>query len=360
MILKEKEFTNPSDPRFRAGEEAEKQLAFRLSRAFKKRGDAFVINDLRVVYDGDAAQIDHLIVSPYGLFIIESKSCYGTIAVNEFNEWSRTFNGKPEGMQSPILQAEEQGRVLKELLIAQTENLLGKILGSVQRGFGYCPVLSYVAVSDCGMIDRKDMVARLYKADDAVKAVTSKFDELKKSADPRSPKFWLSTEVGWRMKLEEAKVVAEFLLAQHQPISQAITVKNGKGASLPKVAPVQMETTFVPKVGAKCPECGVAKLIRRSVKRSDGTETDFLACQGYPSSCKALFPLVAISSILRKGSSVVPVFEKAIATNSIYIEGHPCPRCKDGKLVKRKSKTEFLGCSNYPKCKFTDYRDQSA
>jgi len=103
VILKEKEFTNPSDPRLKAGEEAEKQLAYRLQRAFKKRDDCFVINDLRIVYDGDAAQIDHLVVSPYGLFIIESKSCYGTIAVNEFNEWSRTFNGRPEGMQSPIL-----------------------------------------------------------------------------------------------------------------------------------------------------------------------------------------------------------------------------------------------------------------
>jgi len=41
-------------------------------------------------------------------------------------------------------------------------------------------------------------------------------------------------------------------------------------------------------------------------------------------------------------------------------EGMPCPKCNDGKLVKRKAKTEFLGWSNYPKCKFTDYRDQPA
>ncbi len=354
MILKEKEFTNPSDPRLRAGEEAEKQLAFRLNRAFKKRDDAFVINDLRIVYDGDIAQVDHLIVSPYGLLIIESKSCYGTIAVNGFNEWSRTFNGKPEGMQSPILQAEEQGRVVKELLRAHKESLLGKLLGTAQRGFGYCPVLAYVAVSDSGIIDRKSMVAGLYKADDAVKAVDSKLAELKKNSDLLSPKAWLSTEVGWRMKLEEARVVAEFLIDQHQPISQKIPVKNGKGAPLPEVVPVQTETTFVPKVGAPCPECGQQKLIRKSIKRSDGTETDFLACQGYPDSCKAIFPLVAV---VRQKMPSYEVKEATVA--KLIAEGAPCPRCGTGKLVRKpgkNGKSDFFACSNFAKmkCRFTE------
>ena len=354
MILKEKEFTNPSDSRLKAGEEAEKQLAYRLQRAgaFKKRDDCFVINDLRIVYDGDPAQIDHLIVSPYGLFIIESKSCYGTIAVNEFNEWSRTFNGKPEGMQSPILQAEEQGRVVKELLIAHAESLLGKMLGSVQRGFGYCPILTCVAVSDSGIIDRKDMVAGLYKADDAVKAVISKLDELKKSSDPLSPKFWLSTEVGWRMKLEEARAVAEFLIAQHRPVSQTASVKKTKEVPLQETMPAQMEATFVPKVGAKCPECGAAKLIRKSVPRSDGTETDFLACQGYPGSCKAIFPLVAVVR------QVAATYEIATSPAKSISKEKPCPRCGIGKQVRRKGKNgkpDFWGCSNYgkTKCGFT-------
>lgn len=353
MILKEKEFSNSSDPRLRAGEEAEKQLAYRLNRAFKNRDDAFVINDLRIVYDRDAAQVDHLIVSPYGLFIIESKSCYGTIAVNEFNEWSRIFNGKQEGMQSPILQAEEQGRVVKELLREHTERFLGKLLGTVQRGFGYCPVLAYVAVSDSGIIDRKVMVAGLYKADDAVKAVASKFDELKKSADPRSSKFWLSTEAGWRMKLKEAKAVAEFLTAQHKPILQMIPVKKAKEMSLPEVVPVMMKNTFVPKVGAKCPDCGKQKLIRKSINRSDGTETDFLACQGYPGSCKAIFPL----AVVRQVEAACEVRDGSVHKH--LVEGGCCPRCGTGTLVRKigkNGKSDFFACSNFAKtkCRFTE------
>lgn len=355
MILKQKEFTNPSDSRLKAGEEAEKQMAFYLQRAFRKRDDCFVINDLRVSHDGEQAQIDHLIVSPYGLVIIESKSCHGTIIVDEFNRWARTFNGKPEGMQSPVLQAEEQGRILKELLRSNTERLLGKMLmGNVQKGFGYCPFLAYVSVSDSGIIEQKIDVPELHKSDEVAKIITGKLDELKKKSDLLSPKFWLTSEVGWRMRLEEARAVAEFLIAQYRPVSQTTSMKKAKEAPLSEAIPAQMETTFVPKVGAKCQECGTAKLIRKSVLRSDGTETDFLACQGYPSTCKALFPLVAV---VPKSTPEI----KIVATPK-FAEGVPCPKCGSGALTRRKGvkgRTDFWACTNYRKTK-CDFKEPIA
>jgi len=43
---------------------------------------------------------------------------------------------------------------------------------------------------------------------------------------------------------------------------------------------------------------------------------------------------------------------KAIAKGQIE---KSCPKCKDGKLVLRKSiYGSFLGCSKYPKCKYTE------
>jgi len=356
VILKEKEFQNLSDPRWKAGEEAEKQMAFYLQRAFRKRSDCFVINDLRIAHDGESAQIDHLIVSPYGLVIIESKSCHSTIIVDEFNRWARTFNDKPEGMQSPVLQAEEQKRVLKELLQSNTERLLGKMLmGSVQKGFGYCPFFVYVSISDTGIIEQRTEVPELHKADEVTKAITDKLDDLKKKSDLLSPRFWLTSEVGWRMKLEEAKAVAEFLVTQHQPkinISP-LSVEVAKEVSARKIVSPRKKNIFVPKVGAKCPECRAAKLIRKSIKRSDGTETDFLACEGYPSSCKAIFPLVAL--VRQKEVS----YEIALSKTKAFGEGMPCPRCSAGKQVRRKGKngkSDFLGCSNYgkTKCGFTE------
>ena len=88
MLIKEKQFNNPSSPKLRAGEEAEKQMAFYLQREFGKNKECFLINDLRISHLGETAQIDHLIVSQYGLFIIESKSVHGKVIINEHNELS--------------------------------------------------------------------------------------------------------------------------------------------------------------------------------------------------------------------------------------------------------------------------------
>jgi len=76
------------------------------------------------------------------------------------------------------------------------------------------------------------------------------------------------------------------------------------------------------KTDKKCPKCG-AQLVVRVSKYGR-----FLACSNYPK-CKYTFDL----------------------ENST---GIPCPKCKKGEIMKRKSKKGkiFWGCSNYPKCDF--------
>lgn len=347
MILKEKEFTNPSDPRLRAGEEAEKQMAFYLQRAFRKRDDCFVINDLRVSYDGDFAWIDHLIVSTYGFFIVESKSAH-VIGINEHGDWQRTYNNESTGMQSPVLQAQEQGRILKELLIANKEKLRGKIFfGKMQKGFKYCPIDVYIAISDNGIIQRGMDIPELFKADAVTGAIIEKMVQLKNKANQISLKNVFSMDVVWEMTKQEAQAAAEFLVSVHTPSATSVKAEptivraNQKPTSVP-----QPEKTFVPRVGAACPECGQQKLIRKSINRSDGTETDFLACQGYPVACKALFPLVAVAPKL--ASEI-----KAVAAPE-FAEDAPCPECGSGTLTRRKGvkgRTDFWGCTNHRKMK---------
>lgn len=360
MILKEKVFLNPADARSRAGEEAEKQMAFYLQRAFRKNDDCFVINDLRVVHDGDAAQIDHLIVSVYGLFIVESKSVHGTISINEYADWQRTYGDEKMGMPSPVLQAQEQGRILKDLLRENAEKLLGKILfGKLQKGFKYCPVNVYVAISDNGIIERGMSVPQLYKAD-VVSGVISKYlSELEEKTNLLSPKNLMSSEVVWKISKNEAQATAEFLLAAHTPLAKLN--KFNSSPIIREIAP-QVENasdkTFVPKVGAACPVCREQKLVRKSISRSDGTETDFLACTGYPSECKAIFPLVAVVR-----NEVVQAQIADHEANNQMNSDRLCPRCGTGKLVRKSGKygkPDFYGCSNYgkTKCGFTESIDK--
>lgn len=351
MILKEKKPTHSKDPKIRAGEEAEKQMSFYLQRAFAKRNDCFVLNDIRITYGDDVAQVDHLIVTPFGLFIVESKSINGKIIVNRRNEWSRTYNGKVEGMPSPILQAQAQGKVLRELLMANKESLLGKALfGSIQKGFVNCNISVYAAISDKGIIDREHEVKELFKADQICESITTELDSLKKRNSI------LSVNPVWEITLEETKRVADFLLKNHHPLVINRTIESDESQKKSKVVAKKtanqshQEKSFVPKAGAICPQCNSLKLIKKSIQRADGTETDFLACSGYPKDCKAIFALKAVA----KNNDIHN--ELKTSENELLKENDSCPRCKSGKLVKREAKTEFLGCSEYPKCRFTNYR----
>lgn len=281
MILKEKESNQSNNPKLKAGIEAEIQMAFYLKRSFGKNDDYFIINDLRITHEGDVAQIDHLIITQYGLFIVESKSVYGKITVNKNKEWARTYNKTLNGMASPVLQAEAQGKVLKSLLEAHAEQLLGKLIG-LQKRFGSCPCLIYVAISDTGVIERKSEVAELFKADQITQEIELKVKILRKNSGLLGA---LNTsEPAWSMKAEEAIRVAEFLITQHTPL-----IKNNTSSVITEIAKPPINADMI----------------------------------------------ISIDS---------------------YKENDTCPKCKNGSLVKRKAKTEFLGCSNYPKCRFTDYK----
>lgn len=85
----------------------------------------------------------------------------------------------------------------------------------------------------------------------------------------------------------------------------------------------------------KCLDCG------RSMRLINNT---FWGCTGYDGGCKLTYA--------HKNDK--PVIEKR--QPKVIDENAPgCPKCKKGKLLKRKSKKgPFMGCSNFPKCKHTE------
>ena len=116
MIVKELDPLKSNDKFEQAGHYAESQLAFYLKREFEYDLQIFVFNHLRLKKAGDACQIDHLVLHPYGMIIIESKSVTTRVEVNELGEWKRWFNTAWQGMPSPVLQAQRQGKFLKDYL----------------------------------------------------------------------------------------------------------------------------------------------------------------------------------------------------------------------------------------------------
>lgn len=180
MIIKELETQTHTDPLRRAGDEAERQMAHYLKRAYSEDPHKFVLNNLRVERGGEVAQIDHLIVLRFGLLVVESKSVAGQISVNEQGEWTRWWNRQGRGMPSPVLQGRRQLELLCALLDDHTTGLLDRrMFGLKQRTFSAMQRDVLVAISDGGRITRKTEVPEVVKADQVPERIRDRVNELR-------------------------------------------------------------------------------------------------------------------------------------------------------------------------------------
>jgi DNA topoisomerase-1 len=88
------------------------------------------------------------------------------------------------------------------------------------------------------------------------------------------------------------------------------------------------EPTALPPTDQICDKCGKPMVLKRS------RFGEFLGCSGYPD-CDGIKRL--------KGEPVKT--------------GVPCPECKEGEMLERRSRRGklFYGCGRYPKCKFASW-----
>ncbi|KAA5545395.1 NERD domain-containing protein [Roseiconus nitratireducens] len=251
MILNEKVGPVPSDRRLRAGYEAEKQMAFYLRRAFGELPDVFVFNDLRVVRGGEVAQIDHLVLHPFGFALVESKSVTGTIEVNEHQEFTRVYGRTRMGMKSPVVQVKMQAKLLRSLLNDRKEELRRKVLlGMVQGQFGEQRFATFVAVSDGGEIKRKGVAApEVVKADQVAQRIENLISEIHlvtgvrgflryaATSDEAKQAAMIENKVA-PFTTEELQAIREFLLRSHEPFVQPPpVVRETRDASHPPLPP---------------------------------------------------------------------------------------------------------------------------
>ncbi len=163
MILKDKTLQNVVSATAKAGQKQEQDVAFFLRRAFKDHKQVYVINDFKFTHNDETAQIDHLIVYPFGFVLIESKSIKGEVKVNDFGEWTRSFGNKWSGMASPIKQVELQQKLLREKLFEHREVILDKLFGIKQQSFGLRCWDNVCVVSSDAVIDRDSMPSDVSK-----------------------------------------------------------------------------------------------------------------------------------------------------------------------------------------------------
>lgn len=96
------------------GRIGESLVALSLSKLNKN--DYFLFNDLYLSHNGYTTQIDHLIVSIHGIFVIETKNYKGWIFGNEKSTyWTQTIYGNRNKFYNPILQNWKHINFLKQL-----------------------------------------------------------------------------------------------------------------------------------------------------------------------------------------------------------------------------------------------------
>lgn len=94
------------------------ELRIRLWLKFLDKKKYRIINDVMIpAGEGKTSQIDHIIVSIYGIFVIETKNYRGWIFGNENGKnWTQVIYKSKNQFYNPILQNRGHVRALKELL----------------------------------------------------------------------------------------------------------------------------------------------------------------------------------------------------------------------------------------------------
>ncbi len=272
MILKEKDAYPSSDgddrdQRAFYGHKQEQDVAFQLRREFGEHKQIHVINDLRLEHHGERAQIDHLILHPYGFIIIESKSIVGEVTVNAAGEWSRSYQGNWIGIPSPIRQAELQKMVLGRLLAANVEKVISKILG-IQGGVGGRDWQVLCAVSSTAILHRdkmpKKVADRVVKTEFLAQKVKDIVGNIAIAFIKAKPAF----------SKRELANIGSFLLEHNDQVSTASANSNSETATpepaatvtepvphysatpAPDTAPLQTEPATQAQNLVTCKQCG--------------------------------------------------------------------------------------------------------
>lgn len=215
--------------RTQRGIEGERDAAHYIDSAFKDSANLAVIHDLRIVVDGDVAQIDHLIVNRALMFYLLETKCFGgSVQINDRGEFSVEYPGdRVYGIPSPMEQSHRHERVLLKLL--EKLEITGRL--GVKPRFFHAVLLHPKAV-----IDRPDRKA--FNTDNVIKA-----DQIsswhKRHIDEEIGVTGLMTGMLNFHSTDTARGWAEKIARQHRPPNLLDLPEFMKPRELPPPSPVR-------------------------------------------------------------------------------------------------------------------------
>jgi hypothetical protein len=128
------------------------------STALTGLGNEFVVmNDVLISYGSDerTTQIDHILLSRYGLFVIETKNVQGLVVGEDGYKYWTVFHGKkPYKLFSPVLQNETHIKMIRNLLGIGIEIPVFSIVAfrddaNLERVKSRTPVVHIISLLSC-------------------------------------------------------------------------------------------------------------------------------------------------------------------------------------------------------------------
>jgi hypothetical protein len=263
-----------------SGLEAEKQNAYYIDFYLKDNNNLLVLHDIRIEHNGRSAQIDHILISRFGIELLESKSFKGELTINEDGSLKVSNSNKVQAYPNPLEQSRRHAKVVEELVKDKAN--LGKrvdLLGGIE-------VDSRVLINPNTPITNKNLPEHFVRAD---AFLSERNKEIDKIGIFKSFKL-----VSKMISIDTVKEIAQLLVDAHKPVDFDYAAKYK----------VMQEATTQELLNTTQEE------LNQEVKQTS-------------------------------------VKEK-------LKDGDTCPFCSN-KLVLRKGKNEiyFLGCSSFPKCRFS-------
>ena len=280
----------------RAGLKAEKNMAYYLKARFAGTAELLVFNNLKFEHGDLTAQIDHLVLSRWSVYFIETKSVSAKININADLQWSRVYGRKHYDMESPLEQSRRHEPVLFDLLESRLPDFMGKIIGMQKTFRNTIDIQHLIAISVGATIQgkgQKDVKKHLRALDQIPQLIDENHRAVRSSllgsaiAEMRDAKTRKHDPAFTKQELDACRrllldvdisqtpleLVHEFIESlPEQPALRPVRPAQGKPnpKSAPAAAPIP-----------RCPKCD-SEMILRTAKRGDRKGRQFYGCSRYP------------------------------------------------------------------------------
>ena len=127
------------------GKKGEASVSKTLKAVSKKH---YVLEDVTFLDDKNemSHQVDHILIHPYGIFVIETKNYYGTIEVDADGAWWKTIRGQKTRISNPLHQNKGHARLLRKILEARFDII--PVVVYAQNNAPYLPDENVINLED--------------------------------------------------------------------------------------------------------------------------------------------------------------------------------------------------------------------